>query len=115
MRRVTPSANPSYALRSSIGYCQCASWLSTIKLPNNPIQLVQISILDMQRAALAAVIDAHVKPERVGQAPLQRLGVGCLRPRFAARLARLRRAILAHRRLDLAHVQAALDDVLRDL
>ena len=32
----------------------------------------------MQRAALAAVIDRHLQTQSIGQAPLQRLGVGIL-------------------------------------
>ena len=55
------------------------------QLPQHPIQLIQILVLDMQRAAVAAVIDRHLQAQRVRQPPLQRAGVGVLGRRWCRR------------------------------
>ena len=52
----------------------------SIELADNRVELIEIAILDAQRAALPAVIDAHREAQRIRQPLLQRLGVGVLGP-----------------------------------
>jgi hypothetical protein len=49
----------------------------SLQLPHNRAELIEIAILDVQRAFAAAVIKGHLEPECVGQPPLER---ACRRP-----------------------------------
>src|SRR5665213_4423191 len=89
LRWVSLTLNPSYK-----------SHLPT-QLPQHPVQLIQIAVLDMQRAALAAVIDGHFQSQGVRQPPLERarvsvLGAAGVALGLSAQVARLRAAVLAH-------------------
>ena len=89
--------------------------LLPLQPPQHDLQLLKILVFEVQHSALALVVDADVKPECIRHAPLQRHGVGVLadlRARFTFDPPRLRTAVLARERFDLAHVESAVDDVV---
>src|SRR5262245_27006821 len=103
-----------------------ASWPVTTRLtsrgmasmllqpPQHVVELIEIAILNLQHAALAAVIDPHGEAERIRQPALERNRIGILHRALLDRLARVRRTLL-RQRLDLSNVEPALDDLARHL
>src|ERR1700761_642196 len=82
--------------------------------PHHFVELLEVAVADLHRAAGVAVIDADVEPERIRDALLQRDRVGILCLAGTACLLRLalRYAFDMRERLGLAHVEALLDDLL---
>src|SRR6201996_8835042 len=82
--------------------------------PHHFVELLEVAVADLHRAAGVAVIDADVEPERIRDALLERDGVGILCLAGTACLLRLalRYAFDMRERLGLAHVEALLDDLL---
>src|SRR4051794_38335586 len=78
------------------------------------IELIETAIVDLQHASVAAVIDRDGQAERIGDAPLERKRIGALQRAFADGLARFLPAVL-RQRLDLTHVEPAIDNLARHL
>src|ERR1700730_5678176 len=82
--------------------------------PHHLVELIEAAVADLHGAAGIAMVDVDVEPERIGDALLQRDGVGILGlaaggPRLL-RLA-LRHALFMRQRLGLADVEALLGDL----
>src|SRR5580700_2068400 len=84
--------------------------------PHHLVELLEVAVADLHAAAGVAMVDADVEPERIGDALLERDGVGVLGLTAAggARLLRLalRHALFMRQRLGLPHVEPLLDDLL---
>src|SRR5215475_1246470 len=88
----------------------------SLQQPRDLVELIEAAVLDVHRALAVAIIDRDLEADRIGEPLLQRHGVGALaiaRLRLAALAVRL--AAIARQVLDLAHVEPALDDLLREL
>src|SRR5690349_12845855 len=75
--------------------------------PHHLVELIEAAIVDLQHAALAAVVDGHGETERVREPPLERDRVGVLDRALLDRPARSLRALLGQR-LDLADIEPAI-------
>ena len=53
------------AMTSEFAALVCRIYRLLIQLLQHRVELIEILVLDMQRAAFAAMVDADVKPERV--------------------------------------------------
>src|SRR6266545_6022297 len=87
------------------------------KPPRHSIELIEIAVVDVHDALLTAMVDRDLESERVGDALLERHGVGVLAAApfgLALRRGVIRVALAARPRLDLADVEAARDDLLRE-
>src|SRR5262249_36779701 len=87
--------------------------------PRHRIELIEIAVVDVHHALLAAMVDHDLQAERIGDPLLERDGVGVL---AGARPAALRLTspfvlvrALTRPFLDLPDVQPALDDLQREL
>src|SRR5262249_39159232 len=83
--------------------------------PRDRIELIEIAVVDMHDAALAAMVDYDLEPERVGHTLLERDSVGVLAGARPAALGLLGPLVLvrtlARPFLHLPDVQSALDDL----
>src|SRR4051794_33729359 len=78
------------------------------------VELIETAIVDLQHAAVAAMIDRDGQAKRIGNASFERKGIGALERALAHRLARFLPAVL-RQRLDLTDVEPAIDDLARHL
>src|SRR3954471_13504765 len=78
------------------------------------VELIETAIVDLQHAAVAAMIDRDRQAERIGNTSFEREGIGTLERAFAHRLARFLPPVL-RQRLDLTDVEPAIDDLARHL
>src|SRR5262245_55295718 len=80
-----PSAGSGFRKRSSANQTKLErdevskkSSLLAFEPAYHVVELIETTILDVDDAALPAVLDADTQPKRVGHAPLQRNRIGAL-------------------------------------
>src|SRR6185437_16377015 len=118
LRGAQRRSNPNWRCGESLD-CFASLAMTSLAAPRQPphhlVELLEVAVADLHGAAGIAMVDTNSEPERIGDALLQRDGVGILglaaagSPRFL-RLA-FRHALFMRQRLGLAHIEALLDDL----